>query len=138
MSRTDLYDHVWREPVQQVAHSLGISDVGLAKACRRHQVPVPPRGYWRRKETGHKVRQTPLPKLSDPKADTAVVTFWPSPAAPSQPSPKPPEDLHPLIAFERAPENTIVVPEAVHKYHSLIRDTQHWVSCSPASRAISC
>lgn len=126
ISRADLYDRVWAEPVQQVARSLGISDVGLAKACRRHQIPIPPRGYWRRKETGHKVRQTPLPRLSDSKADSALVKFWPPPTTLSQPSPEPPEDLHPLIAFERAPENTLVVPDVVHKYHSLIRDTQHY------------
>ncbi len=39
----------------------GMSDVGLAKICRKHNIPVPPVGYWRRKETGYKVNCTRLP-----------------------------------------------------------------------------
>ena len=37
-----------------------MSDVGLAKICRKHDIPVPPVGYWRRKETGYKVARPPL------------------------------------------------------------------------------
>jgi hypothetical protein len=44
-----------------LAAELGISDVGLAKACRRHGVPVPARGYWAKLRAGHKLVQTPLP-----------------------------------------------------------------------------
>lgn len=40
---------------------LGISDVGLTKVCKRHQIPTPRRGYWNKKEAGYQVRQTPLP-----------------------------------------------------------------------------
>ena len=25
---------------------MGVTGIGLAKACRRNGVPVPPRGYW--------------------------------------------------------------------------------------------
>jgi len=38
-----------------------MSDVGLSKLCRKHDIPVPPVGYWRRKETGHKVNRPSLP-----------------------------------------------------------------------------
>jgi len=38
-------------PVAKVAESFGLSDVGLAKICGRHRVPVPPRGYWAKKES---------------------------------------------------------------------------------------
>ena len=41
----------------------GISDVALAKRCRKLQVPLPGRGYWAKKEYGHRVRTEPLPKL---------------------------------------------------------------------------
>jgi len=37
-----------------------MSDVGLAKICRKHDIPVPPLGYWRKTETGHKVVRPPL------------------------------------------------------------------------------
>jgi len=42
-----------------------MSDVALAKVCRKHNIPVPPVGYWRRKETGHKVKLPALPPAKD-------------------------------------------------------------------------
>lgn len=41
MKRSELYGLVWAKPMTQLAAELGISDVGLAKACRRHAVPAP-------------------------------------------------------------------------------------------------
>ena len=64
LSRADLYEEVWREPMVKVAARYGLSDVGLAKICRKLHVPVPYRGYWRKKELGHPAQRTPLPKLS--------------------------------------------------------------------------
>lgn len=61
ISRAELHDRVWSEPILEVAKSLGISDVGLAKACRRHDIPTPPRGYWAKKEHRYRPKQTPLP-----------------------------------------------------------------------------
>jgi hypothetical protein len=47
-----------------LAQRYGLSDVGLAKTCRKFKIPVPGRGYWQQKQAGQKVRPTPLPKLS--------------------------------------------------------------------------
>ncbi len=41
MRREELHKLVWAEPMQTVAKSIGISDVALAKQCRRASVPVP-------------------------------------------------------------------------------------------------
>jgi hypothetical protein len=49
-------------PGQQLALLYGISDVGLAKACKRHNIPRPPRGYWARIAAGQQVRKPPLSK----------------------------------------------------------------------------
>ena len=46
LNREDLYALVWSEPMVKVARRFGISDVGLAKACRRHKIPLPGRAYW--------------------------------------------------------------------------------------------
>jgi hypothetical protein len=35
LTRGELYDLVWSHPTQRVAKQFGISDVGLAEACRR-------------------------------------------------------------------------------------------------------
>ena len=63
MTRDELHDLVWSVPMQCLAKSFGISDVALAKHCRKANVPVPPRGWWARKEAGQRVHVTPLPPL---------------------------------------------------------------------------
>jgi hypothetical protein len=40
-TRQELFDLVWSAPTRAVAKQLGISDVGLAKACRRPILPFP-------------------------------------------------------------------------------------------------
>jgi hypothetical protein len=47
--------------MRTLAKEFGMSDVGLAKICRKHDIPVPPVGYWRRKETGYRVNRPKLP-----------------------------------------------------------------------------
>ncbi len=37
--REKLYDEVWKEPVLVVAKRYGLSNVGLAKACRKTRCP---------------------------------------------------------------------------------------------------
>jgi hypothetical protein len=60
LTRAELYEKVWATPVRTIAKEYGMSDVGLAKICRKHDIPVPPLGYWRKTETGHKVVRPPL------------------------------------------------------------------------------
>jgi len=45
ISRGELYRLVWEMPLTKLAGEFGISDVGLAKACRRHKIPTPPVGH---------------------------------------------------------------------------------------------
>jgi hypothetical protein len=65
-SRHELFDLVWSEPTRTIAKRLGISDVGLAKACRRADLLLPPRGYWAKLGAGKTVR----------KATTADAGAW--------------------------------------------------------------
>jgi hypothetical protein len=48
LSREDLYELAWSKPLSQLAKDFGISDVALAKRCRRLGIPLPGRGYWAR------------------------------------------------------------------------------------------
>jgi hypothetical protein len=45
ITRRDLYDEVWATPMLNLAKKYGLSDVGMAKLCRRHNIPLPGRGY---------------------------------------------------------------------------------------------
>lgn len=59
--RKKLYEEVWQEPVSAVAKRYGVSDTALAKACRRLNVPLPPRGYWAKLRSGQTVIHPELP-----------------------------------------------------------------------------
>ncbi|MGV8041494.1 MAG: hypothetical protein AB2L07_16010 [Thermoanaerobaculaceae bacterium] len=61
ISREQLYEEVWAEPIVKVAERYGVSDVAVAKWCRRLAVPRPGRGYWARKAAGQRMSQPPLP-----------------------------------------------------------------------------
>lgn len=63
--RETLYKEVWAKPLQHVAKRYGVSDVALAKACRKLGVPLPGRGYWARVAAGHELERPPLPPLED-------------------------------------------------------------------------
>lgn len=61
--RKKLYEEVWAEPVKIVAERYGVSDVALAKTCRKMAVPLPGRGYWAKVKAGMRPPTTPLPPL---------------------------------------------------------------------------
>lgn len=86
VTRQQLYDQVWSTPVSQVAKWYGLSDVGLAKVLKAHEVPRPYRGYWAKKRNGQAVRQTPRRPASDPRLDTIELHKYPErPSPPDTP-----------------------------------------------------
>jgi len=124
LTRQELYDRVWAEPVYTLAKEFGLSNVGLGKACRRHNIPVPPRGYWARKSAGQKMRQPPLP----PPNGRETVTFQGSSRADSL-TEEQTRAVHPLIAFEMQPENKITVPDDLRVRHQATAQTkEYWAA----------
>ena len=73
LTRSELFERVWSTPMMTLAAEWGLSDRGLAKACRRVRIPVPPRGYWARREAGQKVRRPPLPSLKEGQVEEMVI-----------------------------------------------------------------
>ena len=61
VSRWTVYQLVWAGPISVLAQSLAVSNVTLAKACRRGEIPLPPRGYWAKLKAGKRVTRPPLP-----------------------------------------------------------------------------
>lgn len=78
ISREELYELVWATPVKTLAAQYGLSDVGFAKACKQHFIPLPPRGYWAKFEAGKKVYRQPLPErqLGMPRIVAIGGTKW--------------------------------------------------------------
>jgi hypothetical protein len=50
VSRAELRDIVWSKPMISAAADLGVSEFTLRKACRREQIPTPPRGHFNHKD----------------------------------------------------------------------------------------
>jgi hypothetical protein len=61
LSRKQLYDLVWSEPMKNLSVRFGISDVALKKTCARAGIPTPDRGYWTKKQAGKETIQAVLP-----------------------------------------------------------------------------
>ena len=80
----------------QLAQEFGISDVGLAKLCRRHNIPLPGLGYWRKRETGHDPGRVPLPPASN--QTMVLIEIIAS---------QKPEDIKALLADQPQPQVTV-------------------------------
>jgi hypothetical protein len=103
LTREELYELVWTTPMRHLAERFGVSDVGLAKICEKHQIPRPPQGYWVRKEHGKRVLRTALPPIQDEAVHQ--ITLQPQDAGGPQLN-----ELEGVVA-ERQGKNRIMVPE---------------------------
>lgn len=74
-NRAKLYQEVWSEPTRSIAKRYEISDVALAKMCRKLNIPLPGRGYWAKVAAGQKPLRQPLPKLARGACDQVMVTY---------------------------------------------------------------
>jgi hypothetical protein len=72
VDRGALYEEVWSVPVRTVSKRYEVSDVALAKVCRRLKIPVPGKGYWN-KITAHLPvpPRPPLPPLGSEDATSS-------------------------------------------------------------------
>ena len=125
ISREDLYERVWAEPIQKLSKDYGLSDVGLAKVCRRYNIPIPPRGYWAKKRAGKRVSKQALPPEGRKGYGDRVRLPSPSAAKPAEPAAASPPP-HPLIAAEADPSNAISVSEDLRIRHRLLRSTREY------------
>ncbi|MEW4447386.1 TetR family transcriptional regulator [Qipengyuania sp. JC766] len=48
LTRTELFESIWAEPMGAVAARYGLTGNGLAKICDRLDIPRPPRSHWTR------------------------------------------------------------------------------------------
>lgn len=130
-TRQELYDLVWSEPMKTLAGQFELSDVGLAKACKKANIPRPPRGYWAKLAAGKKVTHTPLPARGPGMADAIevggsrysyyrsyseeeVLAFEPTP-------PVFEDDLEDVAARVRGEVPNVTVPKFPERAHRLIR-----------------
>jgi hypothetical protein len=73
ITREELYERIWKLPATKLAKELGISDVALAKICRKLNVPKPGKGHWRLVQLGWEVERPPLPELAEEGASKETI-----------------------------------------------------------------
>jgi len=61
VSREELYELVWAQPMLKVAKQLGVFSSYMARVCTAMNVPRPERGYWARLQFGQTMRKPALP-----------------------------------------------------------------------------
>ena len=120
--RDKLYGEVWAEPVKVVARRYGVSDVALAKTCRKLAIPLPGRGYWARLRAGQKMKRVPLPKLPAGVPETLPVYHAPPAAKEREASP----GTAARMKKESTEEAAIVVADTLERPHPLVRDANKY------------
>jgi len=120
ISREDPYEEVWSQPMSILAKNHGISDVGLAKICKRFKIPLPRRGYWQRKRHGKTGFRVPLPTLKEFQETTIFIRKKRElPVGQEMVS-----EEQSRIDFEKMDKNKILVASGLYSAHPLTTQTQ--------------
>ena len=120
IARQELYEKVWAEPLYKLAKNYHMSDVGLAKLCRRLKIPLPGNSYWQRMKYGKPVTRPPLPVVNGlNEATIRVIKQEKLPVDQNQF-----EEAQAKIAFEGLSENRIRVPSRLNSPHPYVALTE--------------
>ena len=108
-TREALYTLVWERPVLAIAKDVGVSDVALAKACRKAGIPLPSRGHWAIINAGRTVKTPALPALKTGQPATVSFSVLANP---------PPEIAKPVLPMGPS----IKIPTILNKPHPLVAE----------------
>jgi len=109
---------VWERPVLIIAKEIGVSDVGLSKACRKAGITLPTRGHWAKPISKR-------PRRPKPPAFTTPITF---------------HVLNVEKASRLRPENVIkdpkilIVPTELSDPHPLVKK---WLSAARKAKELN-
>lgn len=115
LTRVELYERVWSQPLDKLAPTLGMSGRGLAKLCARHKIPVPWRGFWTKVQFGHEPRKLPLRDL--PEGTTEEKIWFGGESTRRELT-----QAEVLAQNEGKPENRITVSKRLVSLHPIVRD----------------
>lgn len=110
-TREQIHAAVWAEPMRDACKRFGVSDVALAKICRRLNVPRPQQGYWVRLMMG-----TAPEKKALPAASPGAPTKWEGKRWVDS-TPTSPANCNAAAARDPAVDQPIVVAEVLDDLH---------------------
>jgi hypothetical protein len=113
----EMFRMVWETPVLILARQIGVSDVGLAKACRRAGIALPTRGHWAKPKSKR-------PKKPEPPISTDAIEF----------RVLDPETLPKRVdATAPAPSRHIATPTSLEDPHPLVK---RWISAARKAKIV--
>jgi len=114
--RQELYKRIWTKPIVRLSKEFGISDVALAKICKKLNVPRPPRGYWAKLEFKKKVKRPPLPDITS-SVPSEFVHF-------NYPKLEYEVKIDPAIQEGISLKRDIIVPSNLDNPHRLVKEAR--------------
>lgn len=130
LSRKELYELVWSEPMKILAPRFGISDVALRNACARAEIPTPGPGHWAKKTAGKNTPQEAFPERPPGMDDEVLIGagqgYWHSGWNEEEllgPLPPPPEFEEPIERVRERIAKTVgklTVPREVRIWHPTV------------------
>jgi hypothetical protein len=115
-NRQQLYEEVWQFPLRKLAVEYGISDVGLAKVCRKLEIPLPGLGHWTKIACGHAIARPPLPVMENIPVLNRQIRAPETPVLP--------EDTPELEKIERVASSSIPPVTRAMLAHPLVERTR--------------
>ena len=112
LTREEMYEKVWTEPVTAIARSYSVRDHEIISLCDKNNIPRPPTGYWSRLRHGYRIDRPPLPTSCVPSPKVAERSTEPKKKWAVRPAP-------PLPKIEPGQPIEITSP------HPLITKTYH-------------
>jgi len=125
LTRKELYDLVWSEPMTTLCKRFGLSDNGLRKHCKAMNIPMPQIGYWSKINAGHKPAKIALPAENKNTTKSTTLTEVDSNEE-DKVNLAPPPNRFKVRELEISSGDTSVyiVPEVLYAKDPLIIDTK--------------
>lgn len=128
VTREDLYRQVWETPMMHLADKYGVSNVALAKICKRLNIPKPSLGYWRQVDFKCQAPPEPLPPAGPDTPLKAVIHGAP-------------DLIEPATPRLRFPADSFRVRQHIQTWHPLVAKTRDELRSSsphPKTRLLIC
>lgn len=130
LTRTELHELVWSQPMKDLPEIVGVSAASVKNACRKFDIPVPDCGHWAKIKAGKPTKRISLPVRAPGMSDGLVLggssynRYYDSGVDLDGPLPLPPtfvpsiEDIRKLVAQKIG---RVVVPRGKHGWHRAIQ-----------------
>ncbi|APA00210.1 hypothetical protein [Flavobacterium commune] len=122
LTRQQLYDLVWENPLSKLAKKYNLSDNGLRKVCKKLDIPLPKNGHWQKIKFNKKVIIEKLP-VNNKVENSITLNFRENAETVIKGEGN---ELHQLTTeIKNTLKSSIIFPEKLTKPHPLIIEAKN-------------